>query len=589
MRHYPHEWLDDLYQRADIVNVVSRYVPLKKNGSRYWGLCPFHHEKSPSFCVSPDVNLYYCFGCKAGGNVIQFIMEMERLSFQEAVEYLAEQLHMPVPDMKEDPEDERRRSVRERLLGANRAAAQWYHELLWKPEGKAALDYLYQRGLSDSVIRRFGLGASPDQRSALTDALREQGYTTEEIVLAGLAIHKDGESPRDFFRRRAMFPIIDQFGNVLAFGGRSLDGSQPKYLNTGDTPVFNKRRNVYAANLLKKERQLSRVLLVEGYMDVVALAQAGVRGACATLGTSLTPEQAKLLSKFAPEVQVAYDGDEPGQNAIAKAIGIFEQEKLPVKALYIPDGLDPDEMIRQRGLEAFEALKPMTPTRFRLLRLEKFSDFETDDGRVKYVREACEIVRAVPDPVEIEVYIRDISRKSGFDREIIVAQLGTQSVRAVKDEPAPRRTASYTRRAAQPIDQSERILLGILASGPLPEGMILPEDFEDPALKPLAKQLLSGMSPAQIVADATDDQRALAASVFSHDDYASDSDRLKAASDCLRKLRTKRLNTQMDSLKEQIVHADDQERRRILSQMIELQAAMNSLKEPNERKGAENV
>ena len=188
MRRYPQQWLDDLYQRADIVDLVSRYVPLKKNGSRYWGCCPFHHEKTPSFSVSPDVNLYYCFGCKAGGNVIQFIMEMEKLTYHEAVEYVANLLHMPIPEMLEDPGYEQRRTLRERLLSANKTAAKWYHDQLWTQEGKAALDYLYGRGLSDGIIRRFGLGASLPRRDALLIALREQGFTTEEIILAGLAV-----------------------------------------------------------------------------------------------------------------------------------------------------------------------------------------------------------------------------------------------------------------------------------------------------------------------------------------------------------------------------------------------------------------
>ena len=576
MRRYPQQWLDDLYQRADIVELVSRYVPLKRNGSRYWGCCPFHHEKTPSFCVSPGVNLYYCFGCKAGGNVIQFIMEMEKLTYQEAVEYVANQLHMPIPELREDPEYEQRRTVRERLLAANRTAAQWYHEQLWTPEGRTALDYLYKRGLSDGIIRRFGLGASLPKRDGLLSYLREQGYTTEEVILAGLAVQKADSPPRDFFRNRAMFPIIDQFGNVLAFGGRSMDGSEPKYLNTGDTPVFNKRKGVYAANLLKKERQLTRVLLVEGYMDVVALTQAGVRGTCATLGTSLTPEQAKLLSRFAPEVHICYDGDEPGQHAIEKALDIFDQEKIPVKAVYLPDGLDPDELIRQRGLDAFEALQPMAPTRFRLMRLEKVSDFDSDEGRVKYVKEACSLLSSLSDPVEIEVYLRQVSRKSGFDREIIVAQLSTQAAHLIRqNRPA---AAAVPRRAAparqEPVDQSERTLLRIMASGTLPDGLIHADDFQDPELRALAEQLLSRRPPAQIVSDATEDRRSMVAELLSGDSFENDSDRLKAATDCLRNMRDRRLGTQVESLKAQLADADDDQRRQLLRRMMELQSAM---------------
>ena len=574
MRRYPQQWMDDLYQRADIVELVSRYVPLKKSGSRYWGCCPFHHEKTPSFSVTPDLNLYYCFGCKAGGNVIQFIMEMEKLTFHEAVEYLANQLHMPIPETREDPEYEQRKTMRERLLGANRAAAQWYHELLWTDEGREALDYLYSRGLSDGILRRFGIGASSTKRDSLLSYLKEQGYTTEEILLAGLAVQKEEQPARDFFRGRAMFPIIDQFGNVLAFGGRSLDGSQPKYLNTGDTPVFNKRKGVYAANLLKKERQLTRVLLVEGYMDVVSLTQAGIRGVAATLGTSLTPEQAKLLSRFAPEVHIAYDGDEPGQHAIEKALDIFEQEQLNVKAIYIPDGLDPDELIRQRGLDAFEALSPMAPTRFRLMRLEKVSDFDSDEGRIKYVKEACSLINAVSDPVEIEVYLRQVSRKSGFDREIIVAQLNSQSAQPLIQTQLFSDTKRATRTERTKADQSEKTLLRIMASGVLPDGLIHPDDFQEPELRAIAEQLLAKQSPAQILSNVTDDRRSAVAELFSGDSYETDSDRLKAATDCLKIMRGKRLSMQLDSLKQQLATADDDQRRTLLRQMMELQSAM---------------
>ncbi len=571
MRRFPRDWLDQLYQRADIVDVVSRYVPLKRNGSRYIGLCPFHHEKTPSFSVSPDVNLYYCFGCKAGGNVIQFIMEMERLTYHEAIEYLADQLHMPIPEMKEDPDYEKRQSERERLLTVNRLAAKWYYDQLWTPEGKASLDYLYSRGINDAMIRRFGLGASPDHRDALISWLRQQGFSQEEIVRAGIGIQKEGQPPRDFFRNRAMFPIIDQFGHILAFGGRSLDGSQPKYLNTGDTPIFNKRRGVYAANLLKKARQLSRVLLVEGYMDVVAVTQAGISGAAATLGTSLTPEQARLLSRFAPEVHIAYDGDEPGQHAIEKALTIFEEAKVPVKAIHIPDQLDPDEMIRQRGTDAFQALAPMAPARFRLMRLEKTSTLDTDEGRVEYVKNACQLIRSVTDPVEIEVYLRLISRKSGFDREIVLAQLGVQYERPnVQPSAAPRpRREAVT--VSDPVILLERKLLGIMASGPLPDKLIVRDDFTDDKLRALADALLSGTSPANILDELTDDQRSMAASLFSDYTFDNDGDRLKAASDCLERIRALRRNEKQDLLKREISAADDERRHALLRQVLELQ------------------
>ena len=298
---FPAAWLDDFYARVDIVQVVSAYVPLKRNGSRYWACCPFHHEKTPSFSVNGEQNLYYCFGCKAGGNVIQFVQEMERLSYREAVELLANQMHMTLPEMHEDPEYEARRSRNERLFAANKEAARWYHAQLWDERNADILAYLHKRGLDDGTIRKFGLGAAPNDWDALTSYLEAKGFSQEELRLAGLTVVKEA-SRFDMFRNRAIFPIIDVQGQVLGFGGRAMGDAMPKYLNTSDTPVFNKRKGVYAANLLKKLRNLKRIILVEGYMDVVALVQSGVQGVVATLGTALTNEQARFLKRYAPEI-----------------------------------------------------------------------------------------------------------------------------------------------------------------------------------------------------------------------------------------------------------------------------------------------
>ena len=372
MAHYPAAWLDELRSRADIVQVISAYVPLKKNGRKHWGLCPFHGEKTASFSVDQERQLYYCFGCKAGGNVINFVMDIERLDFGEAVRHLADQLHMPLPQMEDDPDWQRKRNLKDRLLAANKEAAKYYHELLFTEEGADVLAYFRKRGLNDAVIRRFGLGASPRGWDKLTRHLLLQGYTQEELVQCGLTLSYKAEpatadSPgrpatvRDMFRGRAMFPIIDQYGNVIAFGGRSLDGAPPKYMNTGDTPVFNKRLNIYAANLLRKERHLERVILVEGYMDVVALSQFGVTGICATLGTALTQEQARLIRRFAPMVYLSYDGDSAGQHAIVRGLDVLAAEGVPARVLDFPDGLDPDEFIRRDGPEGFAKLPALTP------------------------------------------------------------------------------------------------------------------------------------------------------------------------------------------------------------------------------------
>ncbi len=560
----PSAWMDELYARTDIVSVVSAYLPLKKDGRRYWGLCPFHHEKTPSFSVNPDLNLYYCFGCKAGGNVVQFVMEMERVSFLDAVKLLADRNHMTLPEVRDDPDYEARRSQRERLLNANREAARFYHELLWKPEGRRVLDYLHGRGLDDGVIRRFGLGASSDQWNTLTQYLTEKGYTLEELNMAGLTVVK-GENAFDMFRSRAMFPIIDQYGNVLGFGGRAMSSdAKPKYMNTTDTPVFNKRKGVYAINLIKKQRDLKRILLVEGYMDVVAVSQAGIAGAAATLGTALTSEQARLLKRFAPEVHLAYDGDEAGQHAIERGLDILEAEGVPARALYFPDGLDPDEFIRQRGVDAFMALRPMAPTAFRMQRLRLQYDLETQDGRTEYAKACAELIRKVRDPVDVDNYLELLSVQTGFSRDVLAAQVGVSAM-----EPPPKNNFSDHREKLQPKRgqaseglRTEQTLLGLLAAGMVPRDTVKETDFQHPALREAAQYLLNGRSPADIMGDEglAENVRQAAGEAFSMLTNTDQEHAALIAADCLRHLQIQHIQQEISGLTELMKSAETAEK-----------------------------
>ena len=304
---------------------------------------------------------------------------------------------MTMPEMEQDEEYRKRQTQKERLLAANREAARFYHETLYAPAGAASLAYLRGRGLTDGVIRQFGLGAAPNGWTVLTDHLLKKGWSLRELSQAGLTSVKTGEDGKqryyDIFRNRAMFPIIDARGNVLAFGGRALEKNvDRKYLNTSDTPVFNKRLGVYAANLLHRQRHLDRVVLVEGYMDVVSLTQFGVEGVVATLGTAFTPEQARLLKRYAPRVFLAYDGDSAGQHAILRGLSILEQEGIPAMVLDFPDGLDPDEFIRRDGAEGFRALPALSPAAYRLRREKERFDLSKQDGRLAYARAGCAIL-----------------------------------------------------------------------------------------------------------------------------------------------------------------------------------------------------
>lgn len=576
---FPSAWLDDLFSRADIVQVVSGYLPLKKEGHRYWGLCPFHNEKTPSFSVTPDLNLYYCFGCKAGGNVVQFIMEMERLDFQEAVKLLAENMHIPLPEMEEDPAYEARQNKKERLYAANREAARFYHDYLWTQGGKPVLDYLYKRGLTDGMIRKFGLGASPDNWDVLTKHLVKQGYTKEEIREAGLCVIKENGT-FDMFRNRAMFPIINTQGHVLGFGGRAMGNAMPKYMNTTDTLVFNKRLGVYASNLLKKLRDLKRIILVEGYMDVVSLTQHGVEGVVATLGTALTPEQARLLKRFAPEVWVAYDGDSAGQNAIMRALDIFEAEAIPARVLYFPDKLDPDEYIRQHGEAAFKALKPLSSVDYRIMRLEDQFDLSTQEGGMEYAKACAAILRMVKEPVELDHYLEKLSVKTGFSKEVLSAQVGVGTL-AYKPEKKRENLAARQRVDAIEGVKAEKMLLALCATGHLPKGTVTEEDFSNETLRSLFVQLMNGKTPAILIQEAQDDKtRKLCGEVFlqlNDDDYK---ETIVVAQECLRKLRITRFQSKIDDLKASMrLMQDSSERASTLIEIAKLTTELKRLKD----------
>ena len=490
--------------------------------------------------------------------MIQFVMEMERVSFMEAVKLLADRNHMTRPEVRDDPDYEKRRSQRERLLSANKEAARFYHEQLWKPEGKKALDYLHGRGLDDGVIRRFGLGASSDQWDGLTSFLSEKGFTQDELSMAGLTVVKSG-SAYDMFRSRAMFPIIDQYGNVLGFGGRAMNDAKPKYLNTSDTPVFNKRKGVYAINLIRKQRDLKRILLVEGYMDVVAISQAGVIGAVATLGTALTSEQARLLKRFAPEVHLAYDGDEAGQHAIERGLEILEAEDVPAKVLFFPDGLDPDEFIRQRGLDAFQALRPMTPTSFRMQRLRLRCDLETQEGRTEYAKGCAELLRKVRDPVDLENYLELLSVQTGFSREVLVAQMGVSAPAApAKNNTTENREKSQPKRVRVSEGfRTEQTLFGLLALGAVPGDMVKETDFLHPALREAAVHLLNGRSPADLMGDenVSDEVRQAAGEAFSLLTNTEKDQAALIAADCLRNLQIQHIQQEINKMTELMKNA----------------------------------
>lgn len=588
-QHFPSAWLDELRQRADIVQIISGYVTLKRNGSRYWGLCPFHGEKTASFSVDPERQLYYCFGCKAGGSVIQFVMDIERMDFHEAVRFLADQLHIPLPQMEDDPDYQRRRTQRDRLLAANREAAQFFHSTLFTAEGKPMLDYFKHRGLTDQVIRKFGLGASPAGWDVLTKHLLSKGFTLEELRLCGLTVVKPAtpateDAPAkpqrsfDMFRNRAIFPIIDQYGNVLAFGGRILGDGQPKYLNTSDTPVFNKRLGVYAANLLRKERHLERVVLVEGYMDVVSLTQFGVPGVCATLGTALTPEQARLLKRFAPRVYLGYDGDSAGQNAILRGLDILQAEGIPARVLDFPDKLDPDEFIRRDGIEGFNALPAITPETYRIRRLREQHNLSTQEGRTEYAK-ACAAILKQLEPVELENHLQELMVQTGFSRDVLLAQIGSSLPKASPTHQP--RHEGIRRRADVPGEdtRAEELLISLIGTGRLPNDIASEEDFADPLLRTLFTGLTEGRSPASLVEEQQDDALRARVSQLLLTPPSENTDQLiRMAQDCLNSMRRRRVEEQIKTIMHSINALSGSDKIAAMTEVQTLTAKLNRLK-----------
>ena len=417
---FPENFIDELIQRNDIVDVVGSYVNLsKRSGQNLFGLCPFHNERTPSFAVNPGGQFYHCFGCGKGGGVINFIMEMENLPYPDAVAFLAKRAGMQMPEEGRDRDAGRRK----RLLELNKAAARWFYEQLATPEGKRATDYMVRRGIAPKIAKRFGLGYAPSDVHRLIDAMKAQGFDENVLVDADL-IRRKGYETYATFRDRLVFPIIDVRGDFLAFSGRALGESPAKYLNSRDTMVYNKGRCLFALNLAKKSKS-GYLILAEGNIDIVSLHQAGFDSAVASLGTALTAEQARLMSRYTNEVILAYDNDTAGQKASQRAIGILERLDMKVRVLHMEGAKDPDEFIRSKGADAFRALLEGSEDQvdWRLNAVTKKYDLQQPDQKVAFLKEATELVAALPGQVEREVYAIRVAGLAGVTREAVVSEV----------------------------------------------------------------------------------------------------------------------------------------------------------------------
>ena len=422
---FPDSFLQELKLRSDITEIASSYVNLKRHGRNMVGLCPFHGEKTPSFNIYTENGSFYCFGCGAGGDVITFIMKIENLDYVEAVKFLAQRAGMEMP---ENTYDDSLSKLRMRIYEANREAARFFHATLLSQRGQSGLNYLRDRALSDRTIRHFGLGFADDDWNSLCNHLKNKGFSEYEIYSANLAFkRKNGNGIYDRFVNRVMFPIIDLRGNVIAFGGRIMTDEKPKYLNTSDTPVFKKSENLFSLNNAKSSGTRT-LILCEGYMDVIALNQAGFTNAVATLGTALTNEQAVLMKRYADEVIICYDADGAGQKATARAIQILRNAGLPIKILTVPSGKDPDEFIRSKGENGPAAFKLLiekcgNDIEYRLMKLKENYNLNTTDGKVAFLNEAVKIVATIESPIERDVFASKLCAELEIDKNAFLEQI----------------------------------------------------------------------------------------------------------------------------------------------------------------------
>ena len=495
---FPEAFLQELEEKNPIEDVVGQYVSLTRRGSNLFGLCPFHNEKTPSFSVAPEKGIFYCFGCHKGGGAVNFIMEIEGLDYPDAIRFLAKRAGMEVPE--DDPRRVSSLRRKEHLWKLCRDAARFYHNTLKSPQGREGLQYLLSRGLTKKTIVSFGLGFAPNQWDGLKKTMLEKGYTIEDLQDAGLVRTKhrqktdengntvDSVSTYDWFRNRVMFPIIDVRGNVIGFGGRVMDGSEPKYLNSPESMIFNKRKNLFALNVAKKTK-MEMLVLTEGYMDTISMHQYGFDCAVASLGTSLTQEQAGMLSKYTKQMVLCYDGDQAGQNAAKRAIGILEKTGITVKVLRMQGAKDPDEFLKKYGAERFKKLLGMSENQavYQLESIRRKYDLSADDAKVEFLKEAAELVASMGSSVEREVYSNRAAEMAGVAPDSMRLEVSRAYKRRINAQ-----KKREERQNLRPAEQLQPTVSGLkyenVKSAVAEEG-VLGQIFLEPALLDLTKNL----------------------------------------------------------------------------------------------------
>ncbi len=545
---YPEELIEEVRTKSDIVDVVSGYVRMQKKGSNYFGLCPFHNEKSPSFSVSPSKQIFYCFGCGAGGNVITFLMEYENASFQEAVKMLADRAGINLPELEYNEEARQKEGKRAKLLEINKEAAKYYYYMLRNPRGRAGYQYLAGRQLSVETMKKFGLGYADGAGSDLTAYLRSKGYTDELLNESGLAVFDERRGIHDKFWNRVMFPIQDGNHRVIGFGGRVMGDAKPKYLNSPETMVFDKSRNLYGLNFARTSRK-GNIIICEGYMDVIAMHQAGFTQAVASLGTAFTTGQASLLRRYTQDVLLAYDSDGAGINAAMRAIGILKESGLRGKVIDMRPYKDPDEFMKNLGAEAFQERidRAQNSFFFELSVLEKDYHMEDPESKTAFHREIAKRLCGFEEEVERENYIESVAQKYNIGFENLRKLVGSYAARTGLAQPVarPKSTVARKNTPQENAKKSQRLLLSWITEEPQLYRKIKPyigvEDFTDTLYREVAGRLFEDMEkgiyqPAAIVSTfGTEEEQRAVAEIFNTqlEDITTPKEREKAFHDII--------------------------------------------------------
>ena len=559
---YSEELIEEVRSRNDIVDVISGYVKLKKSGSNYFGLCPFHNEKSGSFSVSPSKQMYYCFGCGAGGNVITFIMEYENYTFMEAVRMLAERAGIELPQMEETPEERKSRDIRSQLLEINKLAAVYYFHQLRGQNGSTAMNYLKKRELGDETIQRFGLGYSSMYSDDLYRYIKSKGYKDDILKESGLFTYGDGKVT-DKFWNRVMFPIMDMNNRVIGFGGRVMGDGKPKYLNSPETKLFDKSRNLYGLNIARTSRK-PNIIICEGYMDVISLHQAGFNQAVASLGTALTSGQASLMKRYTDQVLITYDSDGAGVKAALRAIPILKDAGLTTKVINMKPYKDPDEFIKGLGAEAFQERidKAQNSFMYEISAMEQNYDLTDPDSKTRFFNEVAGRIVGFEEELERNNYIEAVADKYMVSMDALKAMVGNYGNRVgiVKDRPDSRRTSSSRKEKEDGISQAQKILLTWLVQDmslyPKVAAYLSPDDFieepfHDVAVR-LYEQLDNGqINPAAIISTFDDGEtQKKVASIFNRElaEELSDSERERALNQTVKKIKKNSLDIKSRSV-----------------------------------------